>query len=133
LVTPMPSLSAWMGHTLEQPRMIAEMKAAGVRMYPNTVASAWDEAGLAVIRGDTGESLPTISATTLIVVGTRLPDTTLAVGLAEKGIPFRTIGDAECPGVIQSAVYSGHRHAREVLGTEPEDRIFKRERPTLFL
>lgn len=133
LVTPMPSLSAWMGHTLEQPRMIAEMKAAGVRMYPNTVASAWDEAGLAVIRGDTGKSLPTISATTLIVVGTRLPDTTLAVGLAEKGIPFRTIGDAECPGVIQSAVYSGHRHAREVLGTEPEDRIFKRERPTLFL
>jgi dimethylamine/trimethylamine dehydrogenase len=118
-----------MGHTLEQPRMIAEMKAAGVRMYPNSVAAGWDSQGLAVTRGDTGEALPSIVASTLVTVGTRLPDTQLAAALSEKGIPFRVIGDAECQG----AVYSGHRHARELLGTEPPDRIFKRERPTLFL
>ncbi|MBX5179009.1 FAD-dependent oxidoreductase [Rhizobium lentis] len=133
LVSPMPSLSAWMGHTLEQPRMIAEMKAAGVRMYPNSVAAGWAGEGLVVNRADTGEALPAITATTLIAVGTRLPDTSLGDTLAARGRSFRTIGDAECPGVIQGAVYSGHRHARELLGTEPEDRIFRRERPTLFL
>jgi dimethylamine/trimethylamine dehydrogenase len=133
LVTPMPSLSAWMGHTLEQPRMIAEMKAAGVRMYPNSVASNWSGDALAVSRADTGEALPPIKAATLIAVGTRLPDTHLGDALTARGISFRTIGDAECPGVIQGAVYSGHRHARELLGTEPEDRVYRRERPTLFL
>jgi dimethylamine/trimethylamine dehydrogenase len=69
----------------------------------------------------------------LIAVGTRLPDTRLGEALTARGLPYRTIGDAECPGIIQGAVYSGHRHARELLGTEPEDRVFKRERPTLFL
>ncbi len=133
LISPMPALSAWMGHTLEQPRMIAEMKAAGVRMYPNSAATGWSDDGLAIVRGDTGEALPTIAAATLITVGTRLPDTRLSTALMEKGVPFRVIGDAECPSVIQGAVYSGHRHARELLGTEPENRIFKRERPTLFL
>lgn len=133
LISPMPALSAWMGHTLEQPRMIAEMKAAGVRMYPNSVATGWNDDGLAVVRGDTSEALPAIAAATLITVGTRLPDTRLSTAMIEKGVSFRVIGDAECPGVIQGAVYSGHRHARELLGTEPENRIFKRERPTLFL
>ncbi|MBB5539034.1 FAD-dependent oxidoreductase [Rhizobium giardinii] len=133
LVTPMPSLSAWMGHTLEQPRMVAEMKAAGVRMYPNSVATGWSGEGLAVSRGDTGEALPAIAGATLVAVGTRLPDTRLGEALTAQGLPYRTIGDAECPGIIQGAVYSGHRHARELLGTEPDDRVFKRERPTLFL
>ena len=133
LVTPMPSLSAWMGHTLEQPRMLAEMKAAGVRMYPNSVAIGWSGDGLAVSRGDTGEALPAIAGATLVAVGTRLPDTRLGEALTAQGLPYRTIGDAECPGIIQGAVYSGHRHARELLGTEPDDRVFKRERPTLFL
>lgn len=133
LVSPMPALSAWMGHTLEQPRMLAEMKAAGVRMYPNHVAAGWGAGGLAVTRGDTGEAQPLIDARTLIHVGTRLPDTALADALTGLGVAHRVIGDAECPGVMQTAVYSGHRHAREVLGHEPEDRVFRRERPTLFL
>jgi dimethylamine/trimethylamine dehydrogenase len=67
------------------------------------------------------------------MVGTRLPDLSLSRRLDQLAVPHRVIGDAECPGVMQGAVFSGHRHAREILGTEPADRIFKRERPTLFL
>ncbi|MEY4890155.1 MAG: hypothetical protein RIQ75_1285, partial [Pseudomonadota bacterium] len=133
LVSPMPALSAWLGHTLEQPRMLAEMKAAGVRMYPYHVAVSWGPDGLAVMRGDTGEPLPAIQAKTLISVGTRLPDTGISQALKGYGVAHRVIGDAECPGIIQAAVYSGHRHARELLGGEPDNRIFRRERPTLFL
>ena len=102
-------------------------------MYPNSVATSWGRDGLSMQRGDTGEGLPVIPARTLVMVGTRRPDPALHLALEEIGVAHRVIGDAECPGVIQGAVYSGHRHAREILGAEPADRIFRRERPTLFL
>ena len=69
----------------------------------------------------------------MVSVTNRMPDDALSRDLHSRDIPHRTIGDAEVPGTIQAAVYSGHRHARELLGNEPEDRIFKRERPTLLI
>lgn len=133
IVTPLPTLAGWMGNTLEQPRMVGELLAAGVRMYPNTTATGWWDGKLSVTRSDTGEPLPEIKGATLLSVTNRMPCTALSDALSAKGIAHRVIGDAEVPGSIQAAVYSGHRHARELLGHEPEDRIFKRERPTLFL
>ncbi|RWA61146.1 FAD-dependent oxidoreductase [Mesorhizobium sp.] len=133
IVTPLPSLGAWMSQTLEQPRMLGQLKSAGVEMHPNTTAIAWKGEGLSVFRSDTGDELPMIDGRSLISVTTRLPDPTLSQALSERGVAHRVIGDADCPGVIQAAVYSGHRHAREILGTEPADRVFRRERPMLFL
>ncbi|MFV1566692.1 FAD-dependent oxidoreductase [Phaeobacter sp. JH20_10] len=133
IVTPLPSLAGWMGNTLEQPRMLRELAAAGVRTYPNTTALGWQDGALQVVRTDTGEHLAAIQSETLVSVTIRRPETSLAEALNAQGTPYRVIGDAEVPGTIQAAIYSGHRHARELLGTEPEDRIFKRERPTLFL
>jgi dimethylamine/trimethylamine dehydrogenase len=132
LVSPQPTIAPWMGHTLEQPRMIAELLAAGVRMTPNASAVAWRGDRLSIARTDTGEDLPDVPGRTLVIVGTRLPDPSLSLRLSDLGVPHRAIGDAECPGVMQGAVFSGHRHAREILGSEPADRIFRRERPTLF-
>ena len=132
LVSPMPSMAGWLGNTLEQPRMLAEMLALGVTMHPNTTATAWANGALQAIRSDTGQALPPIAADTLLAVTLRHPATALSKALTECGIEHRVIGDAEAPGPIQAAVFSGHRHAREVLGTEPEDRLFKRERPMLF-
>ena len=133
LVSPQPTIAPWMGHTLEQPRMIAELRAAGVGMTPNATAVGWHDGRLSLVRADTGEDLPDLAARTLVMVGTRLPDPSLSLHLERLGVAHRVIGDAECPGVMQGAVFSGHRHAREILETEPADRIFKRERPTLFL
>jgi dimethylamine/trimethylamine dehydrogenase len=133
IVTPLPSLAGWMGNTLEQPRVLGELVAAGVKIYPNTTATRWCEQALRIVRSDTGGALPNIVAGTLVSVGNRIPNTILSDALTAAGIAYRLIGDAEVPGTIQAAVYSGHRHARELLGHEPENRIFKRERPTLFL
>ncbi|PHP65418.1 hypothetical protein CSC94_18835 [Zhengella mangrovi] len=133
IVSPQPTIAPWMGHTLEQPRMIAELMAAGVRMTPYAAASGWQDGRLSLVRADTGEASPGIAAQTLVMVGIRLPDPSLSLQLEALGIAHRVIGDAECPGAMQGAVFSGHRHAREILGTEPADRIFKRERPCLFL
>jgi len=128
IVSPQPTLAPWMGHTLEQPRMIAELLAAGVQMHPGSTATGWNGNGLMVVRSDTGAGLPFIQGASLIHVGIRHPDLTLSQALNERGLAHRLIGDAECPGIIQSAVYSGHRHAREVLGqTLP----FLRERAEL--
>lgn len=132
IATPLPRLAGWLGNTLEQPRMIAELMAAGVRMSPNTTAAGWRDGALEVMRSDTGEALPPIAGRTLLSVTLRHPDTNLSDELDQVGIAHRVIGDAEVPGTIQAAVYSGHRHAREILGTEPANRIFRRERPTLF-
>ena len=131
IVSPQPTLAPWMGHTLEQPRMIAELMAAGVQMYPNCTARGWTPEGLTVIRSDTGASLPTVTGASLIHVGIRHPDVKLSQDLTDRGIGHSLIGDAESPGIIQSAVYSGHRHARELLGQVPEGH-FLRERAEIL-
>ncbi len=129
IVSPQPTLAPWMSHTLEQPRMIAELLAAGVLMHPNSTATGWGADGLSVVRSDTGANLPSLRGEALIHVGIRHPDLSLSQSLAERGLAHRLIGDAECPGIIQAAVYSGHRHAREILGqTAP----FLRERAELL-
>ncbi len=134
----MPAIAEWMGYTLEQPRMLAELIEAGVGLHPNTVARAWTGngpgkgTGLAAQRADTGAELPVIEGDILISVGLREPDLALSEALSAAGIAHRVIGDAEAPGPIQSAVFSGHRHARDVLGQEPEGGHFRRERPRLF-
>ncbi|TIO17562.1 MAG: FAD-dependent oxidoreductase [Mesorhizobium sp.] len=132
IVTPLPTLAPWMAQTLEQPRMIAELKSYGVRMHPNTAAIGWANGALSVVRSDTGEELPAIGGATLLSVTVRVPDPSLSEALAARGSAHRVIGDADAPGTIQSVVFSGHRNARELLGQEPAPGHFKRERPTLF-
>lgn len=133
LVCPLPSIAAWMGYTLEQPRVLAAMVEAGVRMYPNTTAVSWSGNVLTVKRSDTDEPLRSIEAKALISVTARSPNTHLADELRLAGLSCSLIGDALAPGIIQSAVFSGHRVAREYLGTEPRDGIFRREAPILFI
>ena len=133
IISPLPTIGGGLAGTLEQPRMIAELHEAGVHMHPNTTALSWENGALQLIRSDTGQPQPPIIADTLLSVTGRMPDNALSKALTERGIIHRLIGDAEVTGTIQAAVFSGHRHAREILGDEPEDRIFKRERPTLFI
>ena len=133
IISPLPTIGGTMASTLEQPRMIAELVAAGVHMHPNTTAKSWQNGALQISRSDTGEDQNPIIADTLLSVTGRMPNNSLSKALTERGIAHRIIGDAEVIGTIQAAVFSGHRHAREILGNEPDDRIFKRERPKVFI
>lgn len=116
LVTPLPSIGSWLAYTLEQPRVIAALHAAGVVMHPYVAVAAWMDGMLHVIRADTGQPLTPLAANTLITVGAREPNLDLARSLDAENIAHRVIGDAEAPGLIQAAVYSAHRHARATLG-----------------
>jgi len=132
LVSPSAVIGGWSLNTLEYPRVLAELIRLGVTMHPNSTAVRWTDAGLEVIRPDSGAALPMIPAEQLVSVTFSEPDLRLSAALTARGIAHRVLGDAEAPGPVQAAVYSGHRHARELLGTEPEDRIFRRERPVVF-
>lgn len=132
IVTPQPTLAPWMALSLEQSRMIGELVKLGVRITPNASATGWAKGGLSLVRSDTGEALPPIAGRTLMAVTLRAPDQSLSAALDAKGVRHRMIGDMDAPGTIQSAVYSGHRHAREILGQDLVPGGFRRERPTLF-
>jgi dimethylamine/trimethylamine dehydrogenase len=127
LVTPQPYIAGWMGYTLEQPRVVKEMNALGVRVIPNARATEYD-GKLHLEDANTGEKLPSIEGS-LISVGLRIPNLELWSGL--DGLHNKTlVGDAVAPGIIQSAVFSGHRLARDFLTAGAVS--MKRERPILF-
>ena len=124
-----------MGYTLESPRVLDEMIALGVHMYPNTTAKQWNGEVLEITRSDTGGALPSIAAAHLIAVGAREPQDALLSELQEMeelSSKVSGVGDCIAPGIIQAAVFSGHAEARRLIGDVPQTGIFKRETPVLF-
>jgi hypothetical protein len=77
--------------------------------------------------------------TWLVLVTARLPDDALHVELTRhpellqaNGIASVTrIGDCLAPSTLASAVYSGHRYARELDEPDGADVAFRRERVTV--
>lgn len=136
LVCPLPSIAEWMGYTLEQPRVLAQMVELGVQMYPNITATRWTGSALQVTRSDTGQPMPEIAGATLINVSSRTPNDGLLTALKETSdLADRVsgIGDCLAPGIIQAAVFSGHAEARRLIGDVPKNGIYKRETPVLFM
>lgn len=135
LVCPLPSIAEWMGYTLEQPRVLAQMIELGMQMYPNITATRWTGSALQVTRSDTGQGMPEIAGATLINVSSRTPNDGLLTTLKENSdLADRVsgIGDCLAPGIIQAAVFSGHAEARRLIGDVPKNGIYKRETPVLF-
>ena len=54
-----------------------------------------------------------VEAATVVMTTSRLPQDALYHALADR-IAIQRIGDCEAPGTIATAVYSGHRYAREM-------------------
>jgi dimethylamine/trimethylamine dehydrogenase len=126
LVSPNAVIGAWLTYTLEQQRVIGALHKAGVKLHPLRQAKTWKDNTLHLARADTGETVDTITAKTMLMVGARTPDMTLSHALSAASIVHHIAGDCEAPGQIQAAVYSGHRVAREILA-EGVDAPFKRE------
>jgi len=82
-----------------------------------------------------------IEADALLMVTARVPNDELfheleskSEALSAAGIKsIKRIGDCLAPGLIASAVYSGHRYAREFDEPHPGDVPFKRERSIVGL
>ena len=119
-VTPGIEVGSWTVMTDEQARIQARLMAAGVTIHLARKLAGWDGATARFASIYDGSSL-SVPGDALVLVGARKPRDTFEHelrALQERGdLPgvetIRAIGDCYVPGAIYSAVYSGHRAARE--------------------
>ena len=133
LVTPAGRVGQWSAFTWEQDSASAALIDAEVEIVTNRILEGVEEGCARVACVFTGRET-TISADWVLPLTQREPNDGLYRDiLARSGASglksVRRIGDCEAPGIIASAVYSGHRIAREMNGTgEPLADTVKRER-----
>ncbi|MCH8177031.1 MAG: NAD(P)-binding protein [Proteobacteria bacterium] len=121
LVTPQGRIAGWSSYTEEQAPLIKMLLDAGVEIYTDLGLRGWNgsEARLACVFTGRETSL---SAQYLVPITARLPNDTLWQALsaskeqfvASGGISLNRVGDCKAPGMIASAVYDGHKLAREL-------------------
>ncbi len=118
LATPLDTISAWTVHTLEQRAIVARLHGLGVRLLTASRIVNADSGGVRIISALTGGAAGGVAFDRIVMVGARLPDATLFDALQARpheGASVSIAGDCVAPGILQAAVYSGHRVARKLL------------------
>jgi dimethylamine/trimethylamine dehydrogenase len=126
LVTPANEVSTWTVHTQEQERIQGRILSLGIKLKTGTSLSEIQSGGViaeCIYTGRTEE----IPATTVVLVTSRMPQDDLYYALRDE-IDIERIGDCLAPGTIATAVYSGHKYAREMDAEIPVGIPFLRER-----
>jgi dimethylamine/trimethylamine dehydrogenase len=126
LVTPANEVSTWTNNTAEQHHIQKHILNLGIHVKTGTSLSEIQSGGVIAESIYTGrtEELP---ASTVVLVTSRAPLDDLYHSLRDE-IDIERIGDCLAPGTIATAVYSGHRYAREMDVVVPEGVPFLRER-----
>ncbi len=138
LVTPQSLVGAWSVFTDEQQRTQRKLIDLGVEIVVSHALDGFDGREVRLACVFSGRCIVR-SVQSLVLVTARLPDYTLHVELARcpeslqaTGITSVTrIGDCLAPATLASAVYSGHRYARELDEPDGGDVPFRRERVTV--
>lgn len=128
-VTPLESIATWTAYTLEQRSIIGRFKSLGISMHVNSTFRDYRDGMVTVEDAYALDSEKRFEASALVFVGARAPNKTLYEGFAEGQPDSKAflIGDCLVPGMIQAAIHSGHRVAKELIddGVVP----FKLEKP----
>jgi dimethylamine/trimethylamine dehydrogenase len=124
LVAPDGIVSSWCRLTEEQRRIQARLLAMGVRIEVSTALESVRDDSAVLACAFTGETRE-VAAGCVVMVTSRAPSDALYHALSER-IEIARVGDCSAPGTIASAVYAGHRYARE-LDCELADVPFLRE------
>jgi len=132
--TPAPIVSEWTSHTNEQPAIQSRLIKAGIRLIFGKVLADFDGGAVELACLYTGDG-ERIAVDALVPVTARRPERALYDALEVRRADWQAagirsvdlIGDAEAPGLIAHAVYSGHKLAREIErgdrdATVPRDR-----------
>ena len=112
LVTPANEVSTWTRHTEEQYRIQQRLMSIGVQLETGTTLAAI-EADHVIAESIYTEEPRELGANNVVMVTARTPNDDLYHQLSER-IASERIGDCLAPGTIATAVYSGHRYAREL-------------------
>lgn len=116
LMTPASTISAWTEFTLEQDRIYKRLLDLNVTLLPHHVLASHSLRTAAVSHVITNAET-TLDCDSIVLVTERFPNDSLYHELRpalEDGRfkSLRLIGDAEAPGIIAQAVFSGHLAAR---------------------
>ena len=111
LVTPANEVSTWTTHTDEQHRIQASILRLGIAVETGTTLARVNEGSVTLESVHTGVARE-VEAANVVMVTSREPMDGLFHTLRDR-IPIQRIGDCLAPGTIATAVYSGHRYARE--------------------
>jgi dimethylamine/trimethylamine dehydrogenase len=124
LATTAGRASAWTEWTEEQRRIQARLIELGVRIEVDSAIESLG-AGRAVLACvHTGRTRETEVAS-VVMVTSREPNDALYHELCDR-IDIMRVGDCSAPGTIATAVFAGHRYAREM---DAADEPFLRDRP----
>ncbi len=135
LVTPAPVVSPWTVNTMEQERIQKRLLTLGVKIHTNRRAVQRMGGTLEVACTYSGNT-EVLACGALVPVTSRVPEKSVADALEARrdeweaaGLKTVTrIGDCNAPGLVATAVYGGHRYAREFGETfDPDVPPFKRE------
>jgi dimethylamine/trimethylamine dehydrogenase len=126
MVTPANEVSTWTNHTAEQYRIQKHILNLGIHVKTGATLSEIQSGGVIAESIYTAQK-EEISASTVVLVTSRVPQDDLYHSLRDE-IHIDRIGDCLAPGTIATAVYSGHRYAREMDAPIPVGVPFQRER-----
>jgi dimethylamine/trimethylamine dehydrogenase len=126
LVTTANEVSTWSRHTEEQHRIQERILKAGISLETGKALARIDRESVVIECVYTGEKRD-LQAATVVMVTSRTPNDDLYHDLAGE-VDVERIGDCLAPGTIATAVYSGHRYAREMDAEVPLPVPFRRER-----
>ena len=132
LVTPAALISAWSEYTLEQERIEKRLAHLGVEVFRQQTLEAILDGGARLASTITGKPSE-LEFQAVVLVTERLPQDELYQALRPalaqgKLDSLRVIGDAEAPGIIAQAVFSGHLAARQFDEEEVDGTPFLIER-----
>jgi len=132
LITPAALISAWTQHSLEQKRIQQRLARLGVSWRTQQSLAAIQPDRVLVTDLITG-GVDELPCNGVVLVTERQPNDALYDALLPaladgKLASLRVIGDAEAPGIIAQAVYTGHLAAREFDEAPVEGTPFRVER-----
>jgi dimethylamine/trimethylamine dehydrogenase len=138
-VTSQTRVSYWSIHTEEQPRIHRRLFKLGVHINLNQELTGFDgeDAFLRCVYTGLEQNLPIEN---IALVTCRIPQDILfhelqdAIEKSVEGAPktVQRIGDADAPAIIASAVYAGHKYARELDCEIDRDAPARVDRGTIF-
>ena len=136
IVSPLTTISAWTGFTLEQSQVLKRLHGLGVVLRPNQVVTQVEGRQVSLEMADTGAPVSAIECDGILLVTSRNADTSLYDALkAHEGaakLNLHSAGDCLSPGTIQAAILSGHKTAKEILGDAGANEFVQREAPVVF-
>jgi len=120
---------------MDQYRIQKRLIELNVAIVPHRVLSAVRANGVEIECVFTGR-VSTLSADAVVMVASRLPESTLSAALQQRQVEWQdagildvtTIGDALAPATIAASVYAGRRYAEELgAPVNPNAPLFQRE------